>query len=76
MKINDEKLNHLRFADDMVLIAGSKQKLEDMVTEFAERSEKVGLRLHTSKTKILAKSGKKDGIKLKEEGIEKVEQID
>ena len=46
-------LTNLRFADDVLLFATSKEQLQKMIYEFKESTEKVGLRIHPGKTKVL-----------------------
>ena len=46
-------LTNLRFADDVLLRASSKEQLLKMLYEFKKSTEKVGLRIHPEKTKIL-----------------------
>ena len=45
---------NLRFADDVLLFATSKEQLQKMMYEFKESTEKVGLRIHPGKTKVLS----------------------
>ena len=45
---------NLRFADDVLLFASSKEQLQKMLCEFKRSTEKVGLRIHPDKTKILS----------------------
>ena len=47
-------LTNLRFADDVMLFATSKEQLRNMMYEFKKATEKVGLRIHPDKTKILS----------------------
>ena len=46
------RLNNLRYADDTILMAESKEELKMMKVK--EESEKVGLKLNIQKTKIVA----------------------
>ena len=46
-------INNLRYADDTTLMAGGKE-LKSLLMKVKEESEKVGLKLNTQKTKILA----------------------
>ena len=46
-------LTNLRFADVM-LFATSKEQIRKMMCEFKKATEKVGLRIHPDKTKILS----------------------
>ena len=47
-------LTNLRFADDVMLFATSKEQLRNMMYDFKKATEKVGLRIHPDKTKILS----------------------
>ena len=47
-------LTDVRFADDALLLASSKEQLRKMLYEFKKSIEKVGLRIHPEKTKILS----------------------
>ena len=47
-------LTNLRFADDVMLFATSKEQIRKMLCEFKKVTEKVGLRIHPEKTKILS----------------------
>ena len=48
-------INNLRYADDTTLMAESKE-LKSLLMKVKEESEKVGLKLHIQKTKIMASS--------------------
>ena len=39
-------LTNLRFADDVILFAASKEQIQKMLCEFKKVTEKVGLRIH------------------------------
>ena len=54
IKIVGRKINNLRCADDTTLMAESKEELKSLLMEVKEESEKVGLKLNTHKTKIMA----------------------
>ena len=47
-------LTNLRFADDVMLFATSKEQMRKMMCEFKKATEKVGLKIHPDKTKILS----------------------
>ena len=55
IKIARRNINNLRYADDTILIAESEE-LKSLLMKVKEESEKVGLKLHTQKTKIMASS--------------------
>ena len=54
IKIAGRKINNLRYADDTTLMAESEKELKSLLMEVKEESEKVGLKLNTQKTKIMA----------------------
>ena len=47
-------INHLIYADDTTLMAESEEELNSLLMKVKEESEKVGLKLHIQKTKIMA----------------------
>ena len=54
IKIARRNINHLRYADDTTLMAESKEDLKSLLMKVKEESEKVGLKLNTQNTKIMA----------------------
>ena len=54
IKIAGRNINNLRYADDTTLMAESEEELKSLLLKVKEESEKVGLRLHIQKTKIMA----------------------
>ena len=54
IKIAGRNINNLRYADDTTLMAESEEELESLLMKVKEESEKVGLKLNTQKTKIMA----------------------
>ena len=48
------EISNLRYADDTTLMAESKEELKSILMKVKEESEKVGLKLHIQKTKIMA----------------------
>ena len=53
-KIARRNVNNLRYADDTTLVAESKEELKSLLRKVKEESEKVGLKLNSQKTKIMA----------------------
>ena len=53
IKIAGKNINNLRYADDITLMAESKE-LKSLLMKVKEESEKVGLKLNIQKTKIMA----------------------
>ena len=55
MKIARRNIKNLRYADGTTLMSESKEELKSLLMkEMQEESEKVGLKLHILKTKIMA----------------------
>ena len=54
IKIAGRNINNLRYADDITLMAESKEELKSLLMKVKEKSETVGLRLNIQKTKIMA----------------------
>ena len=52
--ISGRNNNNLRYADDTTLMAERDEELKSLLMKVKEESEKVGLKLNTQKTKILA----------------------
>ena len=53
IKIARRNINNLKYADDTTLMAESEEELKSLLTKVKEESEKVGLKLHVEKTKIM-----------------------
>ena len=56
IKIAGRNINNLRCADDTTLMAESEEELKSLLMKVKEESEKVGLKLHIQKMKIMASS--------------------
>ena len=56
IKIVRRNINNLRYADDTTLMAKSKEELKSLLMKVKEKSEKVGLKLNTQKTKMMTSS--------------------
>ena len=54
IKITGRNINNLRYADDISLMAESKEELKSLLMKVEEESQKVGLKLNIQKTKIMA----------------------
>ena len=53
IKIAGRNINHLRYADNTILMAESEEVLKSLLMKVKEESEKVGLKLNIQKTKIM-----------------------
>ena len=56
IKIARRNINILKYADDTMLMAESKEELKRLLMKVKEESEKVGLKLNIQKTKIIITS--------------------
>ena len=54
IKIAGINISNLRYSDDTILMAESKEDLKSLLMKVKEESEKVGLNLKSQKTKIMA----------------------
>ena len=56
IKIAVRNISNLRYADDTILMAESKEELKSLLMKVKEESEKVGLKVNIQKTKIMTSS--------------------
>ena len=56
IKTARRNINSLTYADDITLIAESKEELKSILMKVKQESEKAGLKLSIQKTKIMASS--------------------
>ena len=54
IKIARSIINHLRYADETTLMAGTEKELNSLLMKVKEESEKTGLKLNIQKPKIMA----------------------
>ena len=54
IKTAGRNINNLSYADDTTLMTESKEELKSLLMKVKEESEKVGLKLNTQRTKIMA----------------------
>ena len=54
IKIAGRNINHLRYADDTILMAESEEELKSLLMKVKVKTEKDGLKLNIQKTKIMA----------------------
>ena len=54
IKIAGRNINNHKYADDTTLTAEREEELKNLSMKVKEESEKVGLKLHNQKTKIMA----------------------
>ncbi|XP_047492300.1 uncharacterized protein LOC125041405 [Penaeus chinensis] len=65
IKVGGRNVTNLRYADDIVLIAGSMLELEDLITRVKLASEQAGLMLNTQKTKVMKTAGDPENIEMR-----------
>ena len=56
IKTAGRNINNLRYADDAILMAESKEELKSLLMKMKEESGEVGLKCNIQKTKIMASS--------------------
>ena len=56
IKLAGRTINHLRYADDITLMADHEEEFKSLLMKVEEESEKSGLKLKIQKTKIMAPS--------------------
>ena len=54
IKVPRRNVNNLRYSDDTSLLEEREEKLKSLLMKVKEESEKVGLKLNSQKTKIMA----------------------
>ena len=54
IKIARRNINHLRYADNITLMAESEEELKSLLMKVKEENEKSGLKLNIKKAKIVA----------------------
>ena len=67
---------NLRFADDVILLATSKNQLKQMIHDLSIAAEEVGLELHMGKTKILTNQEKTGSVEVRGARIDIVEETE
>ena len=56
IKIAGRNINNLRYADDTTHMVVTEEEVKSLLVKVKEESEKVGLKLHIQKTKIMTSS--------------------
>ena len=74
IKIARRNINNLRYADDTTLMAECEEELKSLLMKVKKESEKVGLKPHIQKTKIMA-SGPITSWEIDEETVETVRDL-
>ena len=72
IKIARRNINNLRYADDITLMAESKEELKSLLMKVKEESKEVSLQLNIQKSPVMA-SGPMTSWQIDEETMEAVE---
>uniref|UniRef100_A0A914W5Q0 Metalloendopeptidase n=1 Tax=Plectus sambesii TaxID=2011161 RepID=A0A914W5Q0_9BILA len=73
LNIDGQKLTHLRFADDIVLIGDSTADVQKLLNDLDRNSKAVGLRMNRAKTKWMRNQhADADSIKVDDDALEEV----
>lgn len=70
--IDGERLNHLRFADDIVIVSDSLGEIKDMLQELNDALHEIGLTINFDKTKIMTNMVPSEHIQIHNNRIELV----
>eukprot|EP00794_Sanderia_malayensis_P002427 gene2427-2794_t len=78
IKINGERMNNLRFADDIILFAEKEEHLSKLLNDLNKEGRKDGMKMNKKKTKIMcngiAKKRRRKGIMIDGEQLEEVDE--
>ena len=75
IKIQGQRISHMRYADDTVLLEKSQEDLQKLLSRVARVSKDHGLQLNVKKTKVMAAGKMKTNLNIKVNN-EKVEQVE
>jgi len=70
IKIGNETINNLCFADDIILVAKTPKELQQMLEDLHSMSEQKGLKINKSKSKIMFNTKTTPNHKIQVEGQE------
>jgi hypothetical protein len=72
--INGERLNNLRFADNIILITNDFTQLEKMLSELIEKGEEAGLEINLSKTVLISNVTEIPELKVREQSVKRAQE--
>jgi len=73
IRIGGRVITNLRYADDIVLLAGTELELQELTERLHQAGERRGLRINMNKTKVMTQKGRTCNIEI---GGKKLEQVD
>lgn len=56
LKINGQRINNIRYADETVLLADTDYGIQALLNEINTRCERMSMKINTIKTKVMKKS--------------------
>ena len=75
LEVNGDRINNLRFADDIVLVSTNGDEMEEMLNELDTESLKLGLKMNMRKTEIMYNSfADEKEVKINGIAVKKVEE--
>eukprot|EP00794_Sanderia_malayensis_P006797 gene6797-7563_t len=78
ININGERMNNLRFADDIILFAEKEEHLSKLLNDLNQEGREDGMKMNKKKTKIMcngiAKKRRRKGIMIDGEQLEEVDE--
>jgi hypothetical protein len=75
IEIDGNRLSHLRFADDIVLISNDPDELQAMADELEQSTSPIGLKINPAKTKLLASEDLEQKFVVSGEQVEQVDKF-
>jgi len=75
LKVSGQQLTDLDFADNVVLLEETKQRLQLLLDTIADKAEKVGLIVNVGKSKSMARSNSPLILKCNGKTIEQVQEF-
>ena len=73
--IGGRKINNLRYADDIVLIASSLSELQDLVNRVANAGKEYDLHINIAKTKVMCNNGEEFSFRMDNVELEQVQKF-
>ena len=74
LNINGDTLNHLRFADDIVLLGNTSDEIKRKLIDLNRESKKIGLKINMSKTKVMSNQNEDLEIEIDDTKVEIVNE--
>lgn len=72
--IGGRKIECIRFADDQVILAESKEEVKEMLSDLNRKCLEYGMKINKKKTKCMIIGGKEESLRMEVEGVE-IQQV-